>query len=167
MNETSAEEPDPFADDYDASNRPELEMERAMRQLDKEMEQLMFTQADTNRDGLLSPKEFVHYRCAVAEACSVGTFAGSAAQPPRGCAAKTVTPTPTLTHPPPARHEVRETDPAFRALLRKQSTLDAKHHFEDLDLDGSGELDEPEVLKGVHDGHLSDFTHPEDIKDEL
>jgi hypothetical protein len=31
----------------------------------------------------------------------------------------------------------------------------------------TGKLDEPEVLKGVHDGHLSDFTHPEDIKDEL
>jgi hypothetical protein len=31
--------------------------------IDKQMEQLMFTQADANHDGLLSPQEYVNYRC--------------------------------------------------------------------------------------------------------
>jgi len=94
--------------------------------IDKQMEQLMFTQADANHDGLLSPQEYVNYR-----------------------------------------HSEKLDSPAMKTLMHKQTVLEAKQQFAEFDTNKSGELEEDEVMEAVHDKHLADLTHPDDLKEEL
>jgi Ca2+-binding EF-hand superfamily protein len=64
------------------------------------------------------------------------------------------------------RHEDFDALPPFQELMRKQELQYVERQFKKWDEDNSGDLDEEEVFEAVESG-LADFTHPDDIKDEL
>lgn len=107
---------------------PEELMDHEAREdllIEKEYDELMFKHADKNRDGILNPEEYVHFR-----------------------------------------HDDFESLPAFQELTRKQGWQYVERQFKLWDVDKSGDLDEEEVFDAL-DGGLADFTHPDDVKDEL